>query len=86
MVSAILESSQGVGKVGMEEEEEEEESLSSSSDDLPSNTEGQGKQVEDDEEESSSKEDEEDVDLPLTKLRHQKPSADEVNFSFKLVI
>jgi hypothetical protein len=84
MVSAILESSQGVGKVGMEEEEEE--SLSSSSDDLPSNTEGQGKQVEDDEEESSSKEDEEDVDLPLTKLRHQKPSADEVNFSFKLVI
>jgi hypothetical protein len=84
MVSAILESSQGVGKVGMEEEEEE--SLSSSSDDLPSNTEGQEKQVEDEEEESSSKEDEEDVDLPLTKLRHQKPSADEVNFSFKLVI
>jgi hypothetical protein len=84
MVSAILESSQGVGKVGMEEEEEE--SLSSSSDDLPSNTEGQGKQVEDDEEESSSKEDEEDVDLPLTKLRHQKPSADEVNISFNLAI
>ncbi|KAL9356044.1 hypothetical protein Peur_049297 [Populus x canadensis] len=77
MVSAILESSQGVGKVGMEEEEEE--SLSSSSDDLPSNTEGQEKQVEDEEEESSSKEDEEDVDLPLTKLRHQKPSADEID-------
>ncbi|KAG6775028.1 hypothetical protein POTOM_018452 [Populus tomentosa] len=75
MVSAILESSQVVGKVGMEEEEEE--SLPSSSDDLPSNTEGQGKQVEDEEESSSSKEDEEDGDLPLTKLRHQKPSADE---------
>ncbi|KAG5232369.1 trichohyalin [Salix suchowensis] len=67
----------GSGKVG---EVEEEESSSSSSEGLPSNKEGKGKEVDDGEEESSSKDDEgedDDVDMPLTKLRHRKPSADE---------
>ncbi|KAL9378931.1 hypothetical protein Peur_027413 [Populus x canadensis] len=91
MVSALLEPSpegRGGGKVEVEVEVEEEESSSSSSENLPSNKEGKGKEVEDGEESSSSKDDDDDeeeeeddddddVDLPLTKLRHQKPSADE---------
>jgi hypothetical protein len=66
-------------KEGIVKEVEDGEESSSSKDD-------DDDEEEEEEEEEEEDDDDDDVDLPLTKLRHQKPSADEVNISFNLAI